>query len=55
MLEQRDIGGYQPDTSRTCYDKPVLCWLLSCRQIAEGILKQSGLEGYQLGTSKVLV
>jgi myosin-5 len=27
----------------------------SCRQIAEGILKQSGLEGYQLGTSKVFL
>jgi myosin-5 len=34
-----------------------MCCLLrpSCRQIAEGILKQSGLEGYQLGTSKVFL
>jgi myosin-5 len=29
--------------------------VLSRRQIAEGILKQSGLEGYQLGTSKVFL
>jgi myosin heavy subunit len=29
--------------------------LLACRQIAEGILKSSGISGYQLGTSKVFL
>lgn len=28
---------------------------LACRQIAEGILKASGIAGYQLGTSKVFL
>lgn len=34
-----------------------MCPLLfvSCRQIAEGILKNSGISGYQLGTSKVFL